>query len=317
MPFRLDHVNCWWLRNGEGSGVQIDTGIASDKTRGLWRSALGDDRIDALVVTHFHPDHAGLAGEYSRGGCTVYASETEMALSQRIWQLSSDDYAELYAGWYRRHGLGDEAVQGARALGNGYRRIVTEPAAHSALTWLAPGDNVTLGQHDWQVLHGRGHAPAMILLYAAASKLLIAADQVLPTISPNVSVGPSLPSQPTPFDLHVTNPLAQFLDTLAELRALPSDTLVLPSHGLPFRGLHERIDELALHHEERLARVLESCAERRTAADLFDVLFGKKLDAQQMSFALGESLAHAEYLVARGELQREDDAEIVHYRVRL
>lgn len=314
LPFRLDHVNCWWLDAGTGSDtVQIDTGIASDVTRDQWRAAVGVDPR-TLLVTHFHPDHAGCAGEYAARGVELLGNEVEMRLSSRIHALPDDEYGDLYAAWYARHGLPDEVVERARAFGNGYRKIVAEPAPLDRYRWLDAGDVVTLGGRDWQVLTGRGHAPEMLMLFDADEKLLIAADQVLPSISPNVSVGPRpAPGVPSPFRIDEPDPLARFLESLEALRVLPPDTLVLPSHGLPFFGLQTRLDALASHHEERLAAVLGACLEPCATADLFPVLFGKKLDAQQMSFALGEALAHAQHLVAQGRLLQDDSGSVTRF----
>lgn len=314
LPFRLDHVNCWWLDGGDQQRVQIDTGIASDTTRAHWQEALQGERPDTLLITHYHPDHAGLVGDYAREGISVLSSEVEMQLSSRIWHFDPVDYGQLYAGWFRRNGLDQEVVERARAPGNLYQRIFAEPPALHEFSWLAHEQRVDLGGRSWRIMYGRGHAPAMLMLFDEASKLLIAADQVLPRISPNVSVGPSTLDYPAPFGLREPDPLERFLSTLRELQTLPVDTVVLPSHGLPFRGLHARLDELIAHHQERLAQVLDVCSEPRTAADLFAVLFGKKMDAQQMSFALGESLAHADHLVARGELVCDETADVRRYR---
>ena len=313
LPFRLDHVNCWWLDGGEHQRVQIDTGLASDTTRNHWKGALQGARPDTLLVTHFHPDHAGLAGEYARAGVALLSSEIEMRLSTCIWHRNPEAYGILYAEWYSRNGLVEEISSRARVAGNGYRHIVAEPAPLDRFTWLEDEQRLALGGRSWRVMHGGGHAPAMVMLFDDAEKVLIAADQVLPGISPNISAGPTSPSEPAPFALREPDPLARFLATLQRLQTLPTDTLVLPSHGLPFHGLHARLDELVEHHEERLARVVEACTEPRTAAELFDVLFGKKLDAQQMSFALGESLAHADHLVGRGDLQCDDSAPVRRY----
>ena len=145
------------------------------------------------------------------------------------------------------------------------------------------------------------------MLHDAADGLLIAADQVLPRISPNVSL---MPRNPDP------DPLASFLDSLAALRALPADTLVLPSHGLPFRGLHARLEVLARHHAERLEQVRDACREPRTAHALFPLLFARELDAQQLSFALGESLAHLVHLERRGELERLREGSVQRFVAR-
>ena len=309
LPFALDHVNCWLLGAAGGAdeppgddAALVDTGIASGKVRALWDEALGGDRPATLLVTHFHPDHSGLAGELAADGAALLGSAVESALSHRIWHTDDAAYGTLYAEWYAAHGLPSEAVERARAFGNGYRKIVAEPPAPDAWRTLAAGDEVRLGGRTFRVLVGRGHAPDMLMLHDASDGLLIAADQVLPTISPNVSI---MPLSPDP------DPLGSFLATLDALRELPADTLVLPSHGLPFRGLHARLDALAAHHVERLAALDAATAEPVTAFELFPVLFRRELDAQQLSFALGETLAH---LAHRDRFERREEGGIVRWR---
>ena len=130
--------------------------------------------------------------------------------------------------------------------------------------------------------------------------MLISGDQVLPKITTNVSVWPDRPHD---------DPLRLYLDSLARFRPLPADALVLPSHGLPFRGLHARLDVLRMHHDERLAETLDALGEPRTAAELIPVLFRRQLDTHQLSFAIGEALAHLTYLEAAGSITRTLDAD--------
>ena len=295
LPFALDHVNCWLLGAAGGAdeaigddATLVDTGIASERGRALWREALGGARPERLLVTHFHPDHAGLAGDFAAAGATLLGSAVEIGVVERLWHIPDADYGSAYADWYAVHGLPVASVERARAVGNGYRRIVAEPPPTARWRTLAEGEEVALGERRFRVLVGRGHAPDMLLLHDPSDGVLIAADQVLPTISPNVSI------MPLTLD---TDPLASFLRTLEALRALPSDTLVLPSHGRPFRGLHARLDALAAHHEARLAALRAAAREPLTAFALFPALFSRELDAQQLSFALGETLAH----LAHGE----------------
>ena len=153
---------------------------------------------------------------------------------------------------------------------------------------------IEVGGRDWRVIVGMGHAPEHACLYCAELRLLIAGDQILPKITPNVALSAAEPD---------TNPLGLFLDSLARIRTLPSDTLVLPSHGYPFRGLHERIDEMSRHHHQRLDALLAACEEQRSAADLLSVLFDRELDAHQMMFAMGESLSHLAYLAKDHKLK--------------
>jgi glyoxylase-like metal-dependent hydrolase (beta-lactamase superfamily II) len=100
------------------------------------------------------------------------------------------------------------------------------------------------------------------------------------------------------------NPLAQYLDSLGKFASLPEDTLVLPSHGKPFRGLHVRIEQLRAHHAARLDEVREACSVARSAVDIVPLMFRRQLDAHQLSFALGEALAHLHQLWYDGILDR-------------
>lgn len=302
LPFALDHVNCWLL--GEpGNQVLVDTGVDNSATRKLWQTHLSSlplhDGVpvpEQLLVTHFHPDHMGLAGWFAAAGSGLLGSKVETDFAHTLWHVEDQYYAEFYAQWYAENGLPDAAIDSVKNNANSYKIKVHQPPSESAWTALHEGQMINLGGHDYEVLIGRGHAPDMVMLFRASDHVLIAADQVLPSITPNVSVMPRLSDD---------NPLASFLGTLESLRQLPEDTLVLPSHGTPFTGLHAKLDGLAHHHDLRLAEVLAACTEPCSAFELFAILFGRELDAQQTSFALGESLAHLHYLEQQGALERE------------
>ena len=92
------------------------------------------------------------------------------------------------------------------------------------------------------------------------------------------------------------------------------DTLVLPSHGLPFRGAHQRVRMLHGHHRDRLAEVMEACSSAATATDLLPVLFRRKLDMHQTFFAMGEAIAHLHYLWRQEKLRRlQDDVGVYRF----
>jgi glyoxylase-like metal-dependent hydrolase (beta-lactamase superfamily II) len=119
---------------------------------------------------------------------------------------------------------------------------------------------------------------------------------VLPRISTNVSVIDLEPE---------ADPLSLYLDSIERMRALPANTLVLPSHGKPFRGLHVRIDQLKAHHDEHFAELLHACSEAPlSAADAMAVLFKRPLDLHQTMFAMGESIAHLNALWLAGRMRR-------------
>jgi glyoxylase-like metal-dependent hydrolase (beta-lactamase superfamily II) len=133
--------------------------------------------------------------------------------------------------------------------------------------------------------------------------VLISGDQVLPRITTNISVWPDQPRG---------NPLRQYLDSLDRFRGIGPETLVLPAHGLPFCGLSERLAELRTHHAARMAETLDAITEPRSAADIVPVLFRRELDSHQLSFALGEALAHLHFVEADGRAVRIVGEDSVH-----
>ncbi len=130
---------------------------------------------------------------------------------------------------------------------------------------------------------------------------MISGDQVLPKISSNVSVFPTEPDG---------DPLTDWLTSLARIKTkIPDDVLVLPAHNDPFHGLHARIDHLISGHERGLVRLHELLAEPKRVVDVFSVLFRRKINEYLLGLATGESLAHLNCLIARGQAVREQDRE--------
>ena len=310
LPFALDHVNCWLLESDDGNCL-IDTGVANKRTVAFWQQLLASNdntpaqlnNIKTLLVTHFHPDHSGLAGWFKDRGAQIVSSEIEWQLVHSLYQLEDDDYQQMYVQWYARHGISQAAIDRVEKAGNAYRRKAHEPPVEAS--YLQAGDSVQLGDFDFTVLIGRGHAPDMLMLYCEQQNLLIAADQILPSITPNVSLGPRSEDQ---------NPLASFLDSIEAVSDLPENALVLPSHGLPFTGLHSRIDYLKSHHAQRCDQIMDALEHEKTAAELFPLLFRRELDDQQLSFALGEALAHIRYLEMQSLVVRNDRDGVDYYQ---
>jgi len=293
LPFRLNHVNIYLIRDAAG-WVAVDTGIADDDTRAAWDALLAGpmrgEGLSGLIVTHFHPDHVGLAGWLTaRFGIPLHMTRTEFLFSAAITHQALGKNPDFY----ERHGLSAEAVDRVTGKGHGYLRMTTGLPGH--FNRLVHGGAITIGHRVFDVLTGGGHAPEQAMLHCAADKIFLSADQVLTRISPNISTESYEPD---------ANPLGEFLDSLALLaRTIPHDVLVLPGHHLPFTGLHVRIGELIAHHAGRCALIAQACrAAPRSAADLVPVVFERPLDPQQMSFAFHEVVAHVNYMRARGEL---------------
>ncbi|MGI9499381.1 MAG: MBL fold metallo-hydrolase [Geminicoccaceae bacterium] len=305
LPFALNHVNVWLMRDGDGWTL-IDTGIADDPTRAFWSEQL-ENRLDGrplecLIATHFHPDHMGLAGWLcERTGAAFYATRTEWLTARALAHDTSAAFVEAGRQFDRQAGLDPERIADRARRGNLYRtRAIAPPAAY---TRMSEGDDLVIDGEAWQVMIGRGHAPEMICLYSAERGLLIAADQVLQKISPNIGVWPGEPD---------ADPLADYLSSLEPFRDLPENTLVLPSHGQPFHGLRARIDQLIDHHRDRLDRAVEAAGRGHTAVEIMPALFDRELDAHQLGFALGEALAHLNYLMFKGILTRTVESTGVH-----
>jgi glyoxylase-like metal-dependent hydrolase (beta-lactamase superfamily II) len=302
LPFALDHVNVWLLDGPDGWTV-VDCGLADERTRGRWRELrqglLAGRPIANVIATHYHPDHMGLAGWLcAEAGAQLWTSRTEWLTARLLAQDASEEWVAVGREFDRRAGLDEEVIEERAARGNLYRRRVVPPPP--SFRRVRQGDRLRLDGSDWRVMIGRGHAPEMLCLFDPERNVLIAGDQVLPKISPNISVWPSEPE---------ADPLSEFIESLASFRELPEDCLVLPSHGLPFRGLRERVDQLIAHHRERLALTLEACATSVTLVEVMPRLFDRALDVHQLQFALGESLAHLNYLVGQGRLERRLDAD--------
>ena len=309
LPFALDHINLWLLRDRSDDGRDgwaiVDCGVANDATRAAWEQVF-EHHLDGLpvlrvIVTHMHPDHIGNAHWLTeRWGCRLWISATDWYAARLASQSTTGFGGDDAAAFFGEHGLVDpEAVAKVRGRGGYYASMV--PQVPRRFRRLMDGLVVRIGDHDWHCLAGYGHAPEHIALHCPALGVLISGDMLLPRISTNISVIDLEPE---------ANPLPLFLASLARLRTLAPDTLVLPSHGKPFKGVQERVDQLTSHHEHHFDAVVQACrATPCSAADLLPVLFRRQLDLHQTTFAMGEAVAHLHALVGMGKLRGQLDAD--------
>jgi glyoxylase-like metal-dependent hydrolase (beta-lactamase superfamily II) len=306
LPYALDHINLWLLEDGPRWAI-VDTGLGNAATRELWRRQfelrLKPGSVSRVVVTHHHPDHLGNAGWLAgRFGVPMWMSQGDFLTAHALLAGAAGHSRKDVVEMYRRNGLDDETCTKLIATGNHYPRAV--PEMPSDYRRLMEGDVLSIGALKWRVIMGYGHAPEHAALYCESLGVLIAGDMVLPRISTNVSVPSSQPEG---------DPLRLFLNSIANYAKLPADTLVLPSHGKPFRGLRERAAALEEHHRLRLAELREACATPKSAAEVLSTLFKRPLDTHQMLFAMGEAMAHLHYLYADGLLERSDTAGVLRY----
>ena len=298
LPGRLDHINLWLLDAGE-SWVLVDTGLAWGEARRAWdriaAELVRDKPVSRIIVTHFHPDHVGLAG-YLGGKFNAELAMTRMTEERTRFLLDADndDWRETVLAFCRLHGIGPEEQYLDFITGQRYRTAVSR--LPETVTFLNHDRPISIGEHAWQPLVVCGHAEDHLALFCPDLELLISGDQVLPTITSNVA-------------LHINNededPLEQYLASMARFGELPEDTLVLPSHGKVFTGLYKRIAAIYHTHDRQLAQTHALCETPGSAWNLSPKLFSRPLDDFNRILAFGETLAHLEYLHNRGKLAKE------------
>jgi len=316
LPFALNHINLWLLEDdigGHRGWTAVDCGIADDATRRAWRTVF-DRAFDGrpllrVIATHFHPDHLGLADWLSCGGdearwkAALWMTAAEYMIGRLLTTAAASSPRpdpEPQRRFYEAHGVrAEEALRRAQSRSE-QRYAFMVPSVPLTYRRIFDGESIRIGtgsqaERKFRVINGFGHAAEHASLMCDHERILISGDMVLPSISTNVSVHDVEPE---------ADPLAQYLDSIDRLATLPADTLVLPSHGLPFLGLRARIDQLRGHHRAHLDETLQACDTPRTANELMPVLFRRPLDRHQVAFAFGETLAHLHHLWHAGLLER-------------
>jgi glyoxylase-like metal-dependent hydrolase (beta-lactamase superfamily II) len=302
MPFVLTHINLWLLEDGDGWTL-VDTGLDIPDTRANWErvfaTELGGRPITRVLCTHLHPDHIGLAGWMcARWNAPLWMSRTDYLMSRVLIEDTGRPAPEEGVGFYRAAGYSQEALELYKQRFGSFGRVIS-PLPQSYRR-LVDGERFTIGEHEWEVVVGRGHAPEHACLYCRDMGVFVSGDQILPRISSIVSVFPTEP---------LANPLADWLESCRALKkVLSDDDLVLPAHNEPFRGAPLRLEQLIEEHALKLDSLYSFITEPKRAVDTFEALFKRRIDADSYSMATGEALAHLRWLEAEGKVSRTRDA---------
>ncbi|TDI64185.1 MAG: MBL fold metallo-hydrolase [Alphaproteobacteria bacterium] len=295
LPFVLNHINLWLIRDHEGWSI-VDTGLRADETREDWEKIF-DNQLDGkpitrVICTHMHPDHVGLAGWIvSKWDAEFWMTRTDYLLGRILANDTGREAPDIALRFYRAAGFTERALDIYKQRFGAFGSFISHMP--DSFRRIVDGEMITIGEHEWQVVVGRGHSPEHACLYCPDLNVLISGDQVLPRISSIVSLYPTEPS---------ADPLDEWLNSCVRLRErLPEDLLVLPSHNEPFYGLHTRLGQLIKGHEDNLDRLYAALEEPKRAVDVFSQLFKSKIDANNYLMATGESLSHLKWLVNRGK----------------
>jgi len=296
LPIDLNHINVWLIDHDDGC-IAVDTGIAAPIGEEAWIALEAEvfraTPLRGVFVTHIHPDHIGLARWLQeRYGVPVWMSPRTLE-QIRTFMSAEPGATEEVERFFTTHGVADRSLLPSLSPTRFARMTSGLPQVTKT---CVDGESIAWGASAWTALETNGHAEGHLCLHDPRAGVLISGDQVLPTISSNI--GFTWRSR----DL---NPLGSFLASLERLHGLPADTLVLPSHGVPFRGLHARLEDLRSHHHEQLANLVNACREPKTALDVLPVMFRRPLKGMHFFLAMAEALAHLEFLVADARVQRE------------
>lgn len=304
LPFRLDHINVYILEDTQG-WIIVDCGLDTPESRTIWENVLPEllakKQVIKIIVTHYHPDHIGLAHWLKQlTAAPVFMVHEEWKMAHAMWRLYHHG-TTLIQQHYQRLGLPEHMINALIADG-GYRNRV--PHLPERVLKIRHGENVVSPHNPWRVLTGSGHSPAHACLWQAHTQTLLAGDHILDGITPHIGL----------FPVGLTNPVKNYLESLKRFAKLPCQ-LVLPSHKLPFSTYKNRIEELHTHHQTILLKLKDFCRTPRSAYDCVEYLYRPDLPLAQLNFAVTEAAAHLEYLKNTGILARIDSGNVWKFKV--
>ncbi|MCL2392105.1 MAG: MBL fold metallo-hydrolase [Oscillospiraceae bacterium] len=308
----LKEINSYFIRDPECS-LLIDTGFRHSACKealmaGLSMLGAKPGSFD-IFLTHVHADHSGLAAEIIGTERKIYISEIDCALMDML-PIPGAHRGEDRWVWKKerdiRSGMPVEMIDDMEKFNPALKFA---PLGGAQYTAVKDGAVFNVGGYALKCIQTPGHSPGHICLWDEASGLIFTGDHVLFDITPNITAWPA-----------VEDSLGDYLDSLQLVRKLPVKK-ALPGHRNP-GVFHERIDQLIEHHDRRLAEVWDIVNKHPglTAYDIAGKMQWKiraanwnEFPASQKIFAVGEGLAHLNYLRLRGKIRREIDGNVYRF----
>jgi glyoxylase-like metal-dependent hydrolase (beta-lactamase superfamily II) len=303
----LKAVNVYAIAGDDGVDL-IDAGMALAQARERLTGALGEigyglGDIRNFFITHIHQDHYTLAVQLR----TTLRGQITLGEGERINMAA---IREVAAGRKEPGFVQMLPAMGAAELAGKVRHILAPGLANPRPRldwsdpdhWLADGTVLDLRSRTLRAIHTPGHTRGHVVFHDEAAAALFAGDHVLPHITPSIGFQPSITKVA----------LRDYLNSLRLMLALP-DSRLLPAHGPVCGSTHDRVNELLAHHETRLAQTREAAsAGPVTAYQAAKVIPWTRrqrkfaeLDPMSQLLAVGETSAHLEVLVIRGQLARD------------
>lgn len=304
LPMKLDHVNVYALDDGD-SWTVIDTGFASKRSKAIWEALmagpLGGKPITRVVVTHHHPDHIGLAGWLQKDhGAELITTRTAWLMARMLTLDEQPVPSPETLTFYRDAGMAPD-ILAERASERPFNFADVVAPLPLGYTRIQQGDTIRMGGRTWDIHIGNGHAPEHATFWSRDDNLVLAGDQILPSISPNIGVYATEP---------MADPIADWLEACERLAGLArADHLVLGGHKLPFTGLPMRMRQLIDNHHGALKRLLAYLDMPKSAGECFAPLFKRKIGSAEYGLALVEAVAHLSHLYQDGLATRSRDAD--------
>ncbi|WP_411962948.1 MBL fold metallo-hydrolase [Haloferax sp. YSMS24] len=279
----------------------VDVGVATDSVRRDLRDGLDAtgheiSDLDAIVLTHWHADHTGLAGELqAESGADVYVHEGDAGIVAGDPE-ALDAERQIRERRFEEWGIPDGPLDEVTSFLDGHVELQGDAVD---VTTVEDGDRIAAGDGELEVVHLPGHAAGLsaFAFDGDDGREAFVGDVILPKYTPNVGGA----------DLRVDRPLETYLDSLARL-ADEDFTRAWPGHRDPIDDPAGRARVIAEHHRERTERVL-SVLDEHGPADAWTVsahLFGD-LSAIHILHGPGEAFAHLDHLVAEGVVERDGD----------
>ena len=312
LPIALDHINLWILKDEDDLWTIVDTGYDAQECKDVWNKVfnefLAPDKVKQIIVTHFHPDHIGLAAWLShRCDAPILISKGEFNHYHDIVTRDAKQFNEKVNTFATEVGFSAEMKQSLMSFfsssGKGDRKRVT----HDMCEFIKEGDVLNINGRQWSVVMGNGHSPEHACLYSDELDALISGDQAIARISSNISVYPSNPD---------ANPLYDWLHSCAKLRDKFGDqTLVLAAHQEPFNGIKQRMQAMIEEHHANLEKIRFALVNKLNTISVRQVIFDRELNLIQTVLATGETLAHLNYLKSTQELDISYQQGVAYYQL--